>query len=41
MRDLAHLARDMVRVLRDHRTAEQPKGFVGQPGMPPLTPSTP
>ncbi|MFH8717525.1 hypothetical protein [Streptomyces zaomyceticus] len=41
MRDLAHLARDMVRVLRDHRTAEQPKGFVGRPGMPPLMPSAP
>ncbi|MEU7124421.1 hypothetical protein [Streptomyces zaomyceticus] len=41
MRDLAHLARDMVRVLRDHRTAERPKVFVGRPGMPPLTPSTP
>lgn len=38
MRDLA---RDMVRVLHNHRTAEQPKVFVGRPGMPPLTPSTP
>ncbi|MEU6170022.1 hypothetical protein [Streptomyces tanashiensis] len=38
MRDLAHLAHDMVRVLREHRAAEQPKLFVGRPSMPPLAP---
>ncbi|MFC9700942.1 hypothetical protein ACFTWD_09650 [Streptomyces sp. NPDC056943] len=41
MRDLAHLSHDMVRVLQDHRAAEQPRAFVGRPGMPPLTPGAP
>ncbi|MEU9861348.1 hypothetical protein AB0D99_10750 [Streptomyces sp. NPDC047971] len=37
MRDLAHVTRDMVRVLQQHRT-EQRSAFVGRPDMPPLTP---
>ncbi|MDV5147168.1 hypothetical protein R1T08_24075 [Streptomyces sp. SBC-4] len=42
MRELAHVAHDMVRVLQDHRAAEQPRGaFVARPGMPPLTPGAP
>ncbi|WP_078944887.1 MULTISPECIES: hypothetical protein [Streptomyces] len=41
MRDLAHLTRDMVRVLREHRAAERPKAFVGRPDRPHLTPGAP
>jgi hypothetical protein len=41
MRDLAHAILGMVHSLREHRTAEQPKVFVGRPGMPPLTPDAP
>ncbi|MFB7374187.1 hypothetical protein ACFC0D_30560 [Streptomyces sp. NPDC056222] len=40
MRELAHVARDLVRVLREHREAEQPGAFVGRPGLPPLAPDT-
>ncbi|MFB7356058.1 hypothetical protein [Streptomyces gardneri] len=42
MRELAHTAHEMVRVLQEHRAAEQPRGaFVGRPGMPPHTPGAP
>lgn len=38
MRALAHVTRDMIRVLRQHRAEQQPSAFVGRPGLPPLTP---
>ncbi|MFD0078251.1 hypothetical protein ACFVIY_38120 [Streptomyces sp. NPDC127166] len=41
MRNLAHVACDMVHVLRERRATEQPKAFVGRPGMPPITPGAP
>lgn len=41
MRSLAHAARGMVCSLREHRAAEQPRVFVGRPGLPPLTPTAP
>ncbi|MFD8640860.1 hypothetical protein ACFV14_11180 [Streptomyces zaomyceticus] len=41
MRGLAHAARGMVHSLREHRAAEQPKVFIGRPGLPPLTPTAP
>ncbi|MEU9865472.1 hypothetical protein AB0D99_31850 [Streptomyces sp. NPDC047971] len=37
LRDLAHVTRDMVRVLRQHRT-EQHRAFVGRPDALPLAP---
>ncbi|MFE5710595.1 hypothetical protein ACFQ7J_07185 [Streptomyces sp. NPDC056501] len=40
MRELAHVTRDMVRVLREHRAAEQSKAFVGRIDRPPLAPGT-
>ncbi|MEV4936359.1 hypothetical protein [Streptomyces zaomyceticus] len=41
MRSLAHAVRGMVHSLREHRAAEQPKVFIGRPGLPPLTPTAP
>ncbi|MEX0171776.1 hypothetical protein [Streptomyces sp. LMG1-1-1.1] len=40
MRTLAHATHGMVHSLREHRSAEQPKAFVGRPGMPPVAPRT-
>ncbi|MFE6816861.1 hypothetical protein [Streptomyces sp. NPDC057677] len=39
MRTLAHATHGMVHSLREHRAAEQPRVFVGRPGLPPLTPT--
>ncbi|MEU5920884.1 hypothetical protein [Streptomyces sp. NPDC047141] len=41
MRDLAHVACDMVHVLRDRRAAEQSTAFVGRPSLPPIAPDAP
>ncbi|MFE7514404.1 hypothetical protein ACFU8I_24720 [Streptomyces sp. NPDC057540] len=43
MRDLAHIVRDMVLALREHRAtaATSTRAFVGRPSMPPLAPDTP
>jgi len=41
MRDLAHIACEMVHTLRERRAARQTKAFVGRPGMPPITPGAP
>ncbi|MCX5229652.1 hypothetical protein [Streptomyces sp. NBC_00233] len=41
MRTLAHATHGMVHSLREHRAAEQPRVFVGRPGLPPLTPTAP
>ncbi|MFG2775318.1 hypothetical protein [Streptomyces sp. NPDC048350] len=38
MRNIAHVTRDMVLTLREHRAAERPKTFVGRTDLPPLAP---